>query len=112
MTWAKKKQDWRDRIVPRADFQCACGCELQLSAGDLADAMRCAASFAGRPRTYGVTYTSFTTPERAKKREEEPVETQICSECRQVVVEIPTFAANLLRDQGAKWPRCAKCRSV
>ena len=109
---AKKKRDWRDEVVPRGDFQCACGCELQLSRGDLADAIRCAAAFDGRPRTWGVTYTSFVQKDDRKRADEEPMEKQICSGCRSAVVEIPVFAASLLRDHRANWPRCEKCRSV
>jgi len=109
---AKKKQDWRDQLVPREDFQCACGCELQLSAGDLADAIRCALPFGGRPRTWGVMFTSFVQRDERKREAEEPMEKQICSGCRSAVVEIPAFAASLLRDHGANWPRCEKCRSV
>lgn len=30
-----KEQVFRDQVVPRDQFKCACGCELQLSRGDL-----------------------------------------------------------------------------
>jgi hypothetical protein len=106
----KKKKNWRDEFVPRGDFQCACGCELQLSAGDLADAIKAALPFGGRPRTSGVIYTNFATYDGRRRDDDEPVEKQACAGCRNAIVEVPAFAAKLLRDRGADWPVCPKCR--
>ena len=105
-------KSWRDEPTASGDFQCACGCGLQLSRGDLADAIRLALVFDGRPRTWGVTYTAFPAPRHGKGAPDEPVEKQPCSGCRSVMVELPTFASKLLADQSAPWPRCAKCRIV
>jgi hypothetical protein len=108
---AKKQKDWRDELVPRKDFQCACGCDLQLSRGDLADAVRAALPFCGRPRTWGVTITRASAEQVARVEPPEPSERQLCPGCRYAMVEIPTFAAKLLHDQRAMWPICAKCRA-
>jgi hypothetical protein len=108
---SKKKKNWRDEFVPRSDFQCACGCELQLSRGDLADAIRCALPFNGKPRTGGVIYTNFGSTVDRKLADEELIEKQICTACRYAVVETPVFAAQLLRERGADWPVCSKCRA-
>lgn len=108
----KNEHAWRDEFVSKGEFQCACGCALQLSKGDLADAMRVQARLGAVPRTYGVTYTNFKSEERRKAEADEPVEKQPCSGCRNAIVELPTFAANLLRSQGAKWPMCEPCRDA
>jgi hypothetical protein len=107
----KSKKDWRDEPVPRGDFQCACGCELQLSRGDLADAVRSALAFDGNPRTWGVTYTTFAAPLESKRDADDLVEKQLCSGCRHAVVELPAFAVELLKTRGADWPKCATCRA-
>lgn len=110
MATANKERAWREDFVPRNEFQCACGCDLQLSKGDLADALRVAAAFGGKPRTSGVTYTSYqSSPERARV-DDEPIERQLCADCRNTMVELPKFAADLLRSQKAHWPTCASCK--
>jgi hypothetical protein len=107
-----KKESWRDEIVASGDFKCACGCGLRLSRGDLADAMRLMSVFgAAGPRTYGVTFTNFADNTKTKREAEEPTERQLCPGCRFAVVEIPPFAAQLLRDRDAKWPKCLKCKT-
>lgn len=107
----KNEKAWRDEFVSKGEFACACGCALQLSKGDLADAMRVAARFGGKPRTGGVNYTTFPQSIALDRLEEnEPVERELCSGCRNTMVEVPKFAADLLRSQQAKWPKCSSCR--
>jgi hypothetical protein len=67
--------------------------------------------FNGAPRTWGVTYTKFSPPVEGSRAAEDPVERHLCTGCRYNMVETPTYAANLLRDQGAPLPRCEKCRT-
>ncbi len=108
----KNENEWRDEFVPKGEFQCACGCALQLSKGDLTDAMKVQARLGAVPRTYGVTYTNFKSEERRKAEAPEPVEIEPCSGCRKVPVEVLSYAAKLLRSQGAKWPMCEPCRAL
>jgi hypothetical protein len=108
---AKKKQDtWRDELYPPEDFKCACGCELQLSRGDMADAIRAALPFAGQPRLWGIDLARRSNQQRVERAEEpEPVESQPCPKCGDPV-ELPVFAAKLLETKKAAWPTCASCR--
>lgn len=104
-----KEQAFRDQFVPREDFQCACGCELQLSRGDLLDATLVAARFGGRPRTYGVTYTSFPQSRASRVDAPEPMVGRPCSKCGDIV-ELPEYAAKMLDERKCMWPFCADCQ--
>lgn len=107
----KNERAWREEFVPKGELQCACGCELQLSKGDLADAIRISAMFGGKPRTYGVDIKPHATIEQRKLEAEEPVESQPCPGCRITMVSIPAFAVGLLQLKKAEWPRCPPCKA-
>jgi hypothetical protein len=107
----KNERAWRDEFVPKDELKCACGCELQLSKGDLADAIRVIAMFGGKPRVYGVDIKPKVTEERRKLEAEEPVESQPCPGCRIVMVAIPVFAVGLLQHKKSEWPRCPPCKA-
>lgn len=104
-----KEQAFRDQLVPRKDFQCACGCELQLSRGDLLDATLVAARLGGNPRTWGVDISSKTSPRLAQKERPEPVVGRPCSKCGDMVY-LPDYAAKMLDERKCFWPLCSDCR--
>lgn len=105
----RSREAWRQDFVPREEFRCACGCELRLSRGDLADAIACAAKFAGKPRTWGVTLSSYSSP-YGTSREVVVVETRPCPRCDELV-SVPDYAASLLDKVGGAWPICEGCRA-
>lgn len=100
-----------DDLIPAHGFQCACGCGLVLSRKDLADAIRLADRFDGNPRTYGVTYTKFQAPRDMGESKQEPNETRACPECKTEIVSLPVFAAKMLDERRAPWPKCDECRN-
>lgn len=104
-----KEQAFRDQLVPRDQFACACGCELQLSRGDLLDATLVAARLGGSPRTAGVTLTKIFQPLGGRVDLPEPTVGRPCSKCGDIV-ELPEYAAKLLDDRKCFWPLCSDCR--
>lgn len=104
-----KERAFRDQLVPRNEFKCACGCELQLSRGDLQDAVIVAARLGGNPRTSGVTFTKFFQPIGGREDAPEPMIGRPCSKCGDIV-ELPEYAANLLDERKCFWPLCSDCR--
>ena len=107
--YVDKSKAWRDEFVTPGEFKCACGCELQLSKGDLADAIRVLTPFGGKPRTFGVTYTVWPNAAARIVDTPEPMEGRPCSSCGDIV-EIPVYAAKLLDERKCFWPLCGDCR--
>ena len=109
---AKKPGAWRNELVSPGEFQCACGCALQLSKGDLQDAMLVAARLGGNPRVSGVNLktTQVSMHVHPDASASEPTESEPCPRCQIVMVAIPAYAVPLLRARGSMWPQCAECR--
>lgn len=109
MTRKHRNDDsWRDE-VSTTPFQCACGCELKLSKGDLHDATLVLARLGGSPRTWGVDISPKTSPQVSRSDPPEPMVGRPCSKCGDMV-ELPEYAANMLDERKCFWPLCGDCR--
>jgi hypothetical protein len=109
-TKTKSKDAWRGEFVPRDDFKCACGCALQLTRGDLADAMRVALIVGQNPSpSFNVKRRTATTERAEKPEKPEASESRPCPKCRSAIVTIPTYAVEALTNRGANWPNCERC---
>lgn len=100
-----------DEFTRPDELKCACGCELQLSKGDLRDAMIVLARLGGRPRTWGVDI-SLKASDRVAERQEPP-DPQVgrpCSKCGDMVY-LPEYAAKMLDERKCFWPLCGDCQS-
>jgi hypothetical protein len=106
-----KERAFRDQPVARSDFKCACGCALQLSRGDLQDAMAAAARIGGAPRTWGVDISPRASSSAEKRESPEPVVGRPCSKCGDMVY-VPDYAAKLLDERKGMWPFCADCQKT
>lgn len=109
MKRARKDDSWRDELST-TPFKCACGCELQLSKGDLHDATLVLARLGGNPRTWGVDISPTTSTHAAARQEQpDPVEGRPCSKCGDMVY-LPDYAAKMLDERKCFWPLCGDCR--
>jgi hypothetical protein len=105
---SRKDDSWRDELYTDP-FQCACGCELQLSKGDMMDATLVLARLGGNPRTWGVDISPKSSPRAARQEPPDPVVGRPCSKCGDMVY-LPDYAAAMLDERKCFWPLCGDCR--
>jgi hypothetical protein len=106
------RRDKERRALIVRDVGCDCGgehhrCPLQLTRGDLEDAVRLI-MIAGPDRRHVDLRPTPAEVARVTREKEEPMETKPCPKCR-APVAIPVYQAAFLTLRVAAWPNCTRC---